>query len=241
MACGTPPPSPLRGPAARGPGAAPPVPRPRSARHPGGLRDAGRRHRRGAHRTGPRPGRVPVRPPLQAARDNPVDGRGVYVAGTPLLAGVHINEGNGRSSNCCARTGACSHSEKFQHSYPHCWRHKTPLIFRATPQWFISLDQNNLREASLAAITGVQWIPRWGEERIEGMVAGRPDWCISRQRTWGVPIPPLPPPGHRRIASRHAGTHRGGRTAHGGKGHRRLVRARFPPTSSAPTRPTTTR
>ncbi|MCP4701551.1 MAG: isoleucine--tRNA ligase, partial [Gammaproteobacteria bacterium] len=75
-----------------------------------------------------------------------------------------------------------------RHSYPHCWRHKTPIIFRATPQWFINMDKNGLRQQALAAIETADWIPDWGKQRIAGMVAGRPDWCISRQRTWGVPI-----------------------------------------------------
>ncbi|HHH36627.1 MAG TPA: isoleucine--tRNA ligase, partial [Gammaproteobacteria bacterium] len=75
-----------------------------------------------------------------------------------------------------------------RHSYPHCWRHKTPIIFRATPQWFISMEQEGLRQAALDAIQTVQWMPEWGQARIEGMVEKRPDWCISRQRTWGVPI-----------------------------------------------------
>ncbi|EEC8256413.1 class I tRNA ligase family protein, partial [Escherichia coli] len=80
------------------------------------------------------------------------------------------------------------HVEKMQHSYPCCWRHKTPIIFRATPQWFVSMDQKGLRAQSLKEIKGVQWIPDWGQARIESMVANRPDWCISRQRTWGVPM-----------------------------------------------------
>ena len=75
-----------------------------------------------------------------------------------------------------------------RHSYPHCWRHKTPVIFRATPQWFISMDQKGLRANTLRDIPKVKWIPRWGQQRIAGMIETRPDWCISRQRTWGVPI-----------------------------------------------------
>ncbi|MEP7247310.1 MAG: class I tRNA ligase family protein, partial [Gammaproteobacteria bacterium] len=74
------------------------------------------------------------------------------------------------------------------HSYPHCWRHKTPVIFRATPQWFISMDQKNLRANAMRDIRKVQWTPGWGEQRILGMIENRPDWCVSRQRTWGVPI-----------------------------------------------------
>jgi len=79
-------------------------------------------------------------------------------------------------------------SESFQHSYPHCWRTGTPIIFRATPQWFVSMEKENLRRDALAAIKTVRWVPEWGEARIDSMIANRPDWCISRQRYWGVPI-----------------------------------------------------
>ena len=84
--------------------------------------------------------------------------------------------------------GALLHHEAMQHSYPCCWRHKTPVIFRATPQWFIGMDKNGLRQQSLKEIKGVKWIPDWGQARIESMVENRPDWCISRQRTWGTPM-----------------------------------------------------
>ena len=120
--------------------------------------------------------------------DNPVDRRGVFVAGTPLFEGQHVFKANPAIVEVLAERGALLHDEQFGHSYPHCWRHKTPVIFRATPQWFISMDKAGLRERALEAIAGVSWTPDWGESRIRGMVEGRPDWCISRQRTWGVPI-----------------------------------------------------
>ena len=80
------------------------------------------------------------------------------------------------------------HHEILKHSYPHCWRHKTPVIFRATEQWFIKIDKNKLRYKTIEEIKKVSWIPKWGESRIKQMIKKRPDWCISRQRKWGVPM-----------------------------------------------------
>ena len=122
------------------------------------------------------------------AVDNPVAGDGTFLPTTELFAGESVHTANPHVLEVLRERGKLLHAAKLRHSYPHCWRHKTPLIFRATPQWFISLDQNGLRSQALEAIQGVKWVPDWGKARIEGMVANRPDWCISRQRTWGVPI-----------------------------------------------------
>jgi isoleucyl-tRNA synthetase len=119
---------------------------------------------------------------------NPIDNRGVFAEHTAEVGGEHVWKANERLVDALGRRGALLHAEAFDHSYPHCWRHKTPTAFRTTPQWFISMAQNGLRDAALAAIDGVRWVPDWGERRIRGMVENRPDWCISRQRTWGVPL-----------------------------------------------------
>ncbi|WP_448135483.1 isoleucine--tRNA ligase [Stenotrophomonas rhizophila] len=128
-----------------------------------------------------------------AGQINPVDGRGVYLSSTPPagdveLAGVHLWKAQPLIVDVLRASGALLAYVEIVHSYPHCWRHKTPVVFRATPQWFISMDKANLRSDAMAAIDNVGWFPSWGKARIGGMVEGRPDWCISRQRTWGVPI-----------------------------------------------------
>jgi isoleucyl-tRNA synthetase len=124
---------------------------------------------------------------------NYIEPRGTYRIDIPAaapfeLGGMHIWKANDAIVDLLRQRGVLLAFAKIEHSYPHCWRHKTPVIYRTTPQWFISMEQASLRETALTSIKNVRWVPSWGEERIAGMVAGRPDWCISRQRTWGVPI-----------------------------------------------------
>ncbi|MEO6080413.1 MAG: isoleucine--tRNA ligase [Steroidobacteraceae bacterium] len=119
---------------------------------------------------------------------NPVLGDGRFQADTPLVGGMKLDDASKLIIETMADSGNLLQHAPVQHSYPHCWRHKTPVIFRATPQWFISMEQNNLRSNTLRDIPGVKWIPAWGQQRMAGMIETRPDWCISRQRTWGVPI-----------------------------------------------------
>jgi isoleucyl-tRNA synthetase len=119
---------------------------------------------------------------------NPVDENGKFIADTPHFAGLKVWDANPAVIELLKERGALIAKSDLTHSYPHCWRCRNPVIFRATAQWFISMDKNNLRVKALEAIRGVRWLPAWGMDRIFGMVENRPDWCLSRQRTWGVPI-----------------------------------------------------
>ncbi len=118
----------------------------------------------------------------------PLDDDGRFTPDVPFFGGMQVFEANPRVNERIALSGALLREGLVTHSYPHCWRCKQPVIFRATKQWFISMEKTGLREKALAEIRKVKWIPGWGQERIEGMIANRPDWCISRQRAWGVPI-----------------------------------------------------
>jgi isoleucyl-tRNA synthetase len=118
----------------------------------------------------------------------PVDDKGKFTKQVPEFEGQFVFKSNDAIIETLKEKGALLSVEKIKHSYPHCWRCKKPVIFRATAQWFISMGKRNLREMSLKEIERVSWIPSWGRERIYGMVSSRPDWCISRQRAWGVPI-----------------------------------------------------
>ncbi len=118
----------------------------------------------------------------------PVDDGGRFTGEAGPWEGLHVLAANPGIVDALAEGGALVARGELAHSYPHCWRCKNPVIFRATPQWFIRMDRNELRGKALRDLATVEWIPRWGEARIEGMIANRPDWCISRQRLWGVPI-----------------------------------------------------
>ncbi|HEU5359818.1 MAG TPA: isoleucine--tRNA ligase [Candidatus Deferrimicrobiaceae bacterium] len=118
----------------------------------------------------------------------PLDDDGRFTPDVPDFGGMQVFEANPRVNERIAQAGALLKEDRVTHSYPHCWRCKQPVIFRATKQWFISMETTELRRKALDQIRKVRWIPAWGQERIEGMIANRPDWCISRQRAWGVPI-----------------------------------------------------
>ncbi len=119
---------------------------------------------------------------------NPVDDYGRYRQDLELFGGMKLKDANQAVNEKLAEVGALLYESSVEHSYPHCWRCKKPIIFRATEQWFISMEENNLRQKALQEIERVEWIPAWGRNRIYNMVEARPDWCISRQRSWGVPI-----------------------------------------------------
>ena len=119
---------------------------------------------------------------------NPVDNRGRFLETIEFFGGQFVFDANKSVIEKLREVGTLVASGEVSHSYPHCWRCKKPIIFRATEQWFISMEANGLRQKALAEIEHVAWIPKWGKERIYGMVENRPDWCVSRQRNWGVPI-----------------------------------------------------
>ncbi|TVM05091.1 MAG: isoleucine--tRNA ligase [Halomonas sp.] len=139
---------------------------------------------------------------------NPVQGNGVYVEDLPFFGGQMIWKANPQIVDKLREVGALMNHKRYQHSYMHCWRHKTPVIYRATAQWFVGMDLQGkdgqtLREKALKGIEDTVFTPAWGQARLHSMIANRPDWCISRQRNWGVPIPFFL---HKQTGELHPGT-----------------------------------
>lgn len=119
----------------------------------------------------------------------PVDDKGCYNDDYAEMKGVHVFDANPLVVELLQKKGALLHQSKIEHSYPHCWRCRKPVIYRATEQWFLSIDHKDLRKKGVACVDNTKWVPAWGEARFRGMAETRPDWCLSRQRSWGVPIP----------------------------------------------------
>ena len=144
----------------------------------------------GCVHTAPGHGREDYEVGLQYGLDvySPVDDNGCFTQDVEFFKGKFVFDANKEINAKLDEIGSLLVEEQIEHSYPHCWRCKKPVIFRATPQWFISMDKTGLRKKALDAIDRVKWIPNWGKERIYGMIENRPDWCVSRQRAWGVPI-----------------------------------------------------